>query len=279
MGRGEIGESLRRSTVHIRSAGRGRQSAGSGVIWESGGTVITNAHVVGSGGHSVELWDGRTFAAQIEERDDRHDLARLKLNVGGLPARMPREDPAKPGELVIAVGNPMGFTGALSTGTVRATSPIAGLGRRLWIQSAIQLAPGNSGGPLADSEGRLLGINTMIVSGGVALAIPVAIVEQFMREGPSPRLGVTVQAVSRMRGKGLGLLILKVDPGSPADRASLLIGDVVIGTHDIAFQSAADLGDAVVASRLLRLRFLRGDSTREREVSVSFEGRSGKRAA
>jgi serine protease Do len=279
MGMGEIGESLRRSTVHIRGAGRGRQSAGSGVIWESSGTVITNAHVVDSGDHSVELWDGRTFPARIDERDDQRDLARLKLNTAGLPARIPREDPAKPGELVIAVGNPLGFTGALSTGVVRATGPIAGLGRRPWIQSAIQLAPGNSGGPLSDSEGRLLGINTMIVSGGIALAIPAGVVEQFLREGSGPRLGVTVQAVNRMRGKGLGLLILKVDQGSPADRASLLIGDVLIGTHDAVFQSVADLGDAVSGSGLLRLRFLRGDSTREREVSVSFEGRSGKRAA
>jgi serine protease Do len=217
----------------------------------------------------------------LEERDDQRDLARLKLRTSGLPARSPREEAAKPGELVIAVGNPLGFTGALSSGIVHATGPVSGLGRRPWVQAAIRLAPGNSGGPLADSEGRLLGINTMIVAGGIALAIPAAVVEQFLRNGSGPRLGVTVQAVSLMRAKGFGLLILKVEHDSPAAQASLLIGDVLIGTREAGFQTVSDLGDSIMAAGpgVIPLRFLRGDNPREREVSVSFEGRSGKRAA
>jgi serine protease Do len=86
MGIGEIGEGLRRSTVHVRSTGHGRQSAGSGVIWGSEGIVLTNAHVLHGGGYSVELWDGRSFPAELKERDDHRDLARLQLNTFGLPA-------------------------------------------------------------------------------------------------------------------------------------------------------------------------------------------------
>jgi serine protease Do len=279
MGRGEISEALRRSTVHIRGANGGRESAGSGVIWDSGGTVITNAHVLGSGSHSVELWDGRSFAAELVERDDRRDLAKLKIPASGLPARLARDEGAKAGEFVIAVGNPLGFIGALSTGVVHLVGPLPGWGRRSWVQSAIRLAPGNSGGPLADASGRLLGINTMIVSGGVALAIPAATLEQFVRNGPGPRLGITVQPVTLMRQKGFGLLILSVDHGSPAQQSSLLIGDILIGTHDTRFQASTDLSDVTMSPGVLVLRFLRGNNPREREVSVSLEGRSGKRAA
>jgi len=281
MGIGEIGERLRRSTVHIRSAGNGRQSAGSGVVWGSDGIVLTNAHVLGGGDYSAELWDGQSFPAELVERDDHRDLARLKLPTFGLPAIAPRQETARPGELVIAVGNPLGFTGALTTGVVHSTGSMPGLGRRAWVQAAIRLAPGNSGGPLADANGRLLGLNTMVVSGGIALAVPVAAVERFIRNGSGPRLGVTVREVKLTRRKGIGLLILKVDQGSPAEQASLLLGDVLIGIRGRAFQSANDLGDCVAAtgSGVLPLLFLRGNNPREREVPVVLQSGSGKRAA
>src|SRR5258706_3666993 len=208
MGIGETGELLRRSTVHIRSLNRGRQSAGSGVIWNSDGTVITNAHVLGTGDHTVELWDGRAFPAEVKERDDARDLARLRLRTAGLPALAPRSDPARPGELVIAVGNPLGFTGALTTGVVHANGAMPGLGRRRWVQAAIRLAPGNSGGPLADAAGRVIGINTMLVSGGIALAVPTATVEEFVKNGARPRLGVTVRIVRLDRRRSPGRLVM-----------------------------------------------------------------------
>ena len=142
MGIGEVGELLRRSTVHIRSISS-RQSAGSGVIWDTEGTIITNAHVLGKGSHLVELWDGRSLPADIKARDDQRDLAKLKLATTGLPAATFRNNPARPGELVVAVGNPLGFTGALTTGIVHAAGPFSGLGRRPWVQDAIRLRPGN----------------------------------------------------------------------------------------------------------------------------------------
>ena len=179
MGIGEVGELLRRSTVQIRGTSPRRESAGSGVIWDSEGTIITNAHVLGKGTHLVELWDGRSLPAEIKTRDDQRDLAKLKLATIGLPAAAFRSQPVRPGELVVAVGNPLGFTGALTTGIVHAAGPFSGLGRRPWVQAAIRLAPGNSGGPLADAAGQLVGINTMIVSGGIALAVPSTTVEQW----------------------------------------------------------------------------------------------------
>src|SRR5579862_3692714 len=150
MGIGEVGERLRKSTVHIRSIDRRGQSAGSGVVWDRNGIVITNAHVIGKGNHSVELWDGRRIPAELSERDDQRDLARLRLPPEDRSVLTFRETPVRPGELVVAVGNPLGFTGALTTGVVHAMGPVPNLGRRKWVQAAIRLAPGNSGGPLAD---------------------------------------------------------------------------------------------------------------------------------
>jgi serine protease Do len=278
MNMGEVGELLRRSTVHIRSANLLRPTAGSGVIWDREGTVVTNAHVVGKGNHLVELWDGRSLPAEVQARDDQRDLAKLKLATAGDPAATFRISPLKPGELVIAVGNPLGFTGALTTGVVHSVGPFTGFGRRPWVQASIRLAPGNSGGPLADAAGQVVGINTMIASGGIALAVPSATVEDFVRNGVRPRLGVAIREVRSKQGSGL--LIMNIDEGSPAEHASLLIGDLLIGTPEALFATAFDLADAIgEASGRLRLRFLRGDNAREREVVVSLGGRFTREAA
>lgn len=252
MGIGEVGEQLRRSTVKV-------QSAGSGVIWNSDGTIITNAHVAERGDYNVELWDGRSFPAKIADRDPVRDLAILKIATTGLPAATFRLTPVRAGEIVIAVGNPMGFTGALSTGVAHASGPN-------WVQAAVRLAPGNSGGPLADAAGAVIGINTMVVRGGLALAVPAAAVEDFIRNGSTPRLGVTLRPV-QLENNRFGLLIMEIEPGSAAERSSLFPGDILLG-----FRSLEDLGSAIAASRsgCLKLRFLRGDRTRERQVSVSF---------
>jgi serine protease Do len=142
------------------------------------------------------------------------------------------------------------------------------------VQAAIRLAPGNSGGPLADATGHVVGINTMIVHGGIALAVPSATVNDFVRNGAGRRLGVTVQLVHLQRRKGRALLILSIDPGSPADGASLLIGDLLWGAGDASFMEAADLQDAIAdaGSGCLKLRFTRGDHVQEREVVVSLAG-------
>ncbi len=258
------------------------------MIWDSAGTIVTNAHVVGEGTHTgkgtqiVELWDGRSFPAEIHSRDDPRDLAKLKLPATGVPAATLRSSPVKPGELVIAVGNPLGFTGALTTGVVHAVGPFAGLGRRPWVQAAIRLAPGNSGGPLADAAGHVIGINTMLVSGGIALAVPAATVEEFLKNGARPRLGVTVRDGALASAKRRGTVDHEHrEQAARAEQASLLIGDILIGTHDSRFTTAADLSDAIAETRSqrLRLHFLRGDNAREREVVISLANRVAREAA
>src|SRR5258705_13171475 len=120
--------------------------------------------------------------------DSRRDLAALCIAASGLPAvSVADSSQIRPGELVIAIGNPLGFVGALSTGVIQAVGPLRGIGSQQWVQAGVRLAPGNSGGPLADARGRVIGVNTT-VAGGLALAIPDA------------WLGVTVHPVRVPRG-------------------------------------------------------------------------------
>ncbi|HLG98955.1 MAG TPA: trypsin-like peptidase domain-containing protein [Bryobacteraceae bacterium] len=273
-GFGEVAEKLRRSTVRVVSGARGAEGTGSGVIWTSDGTVITNAHVVLGDSAQVELWDGRALQAQVAARDTRADIALLKLSVPGLPAISWRDSTTlRTGELVLAVGNPLGFVGALTTGVVHASGSVRGLGRRHWVHAAIRLAPGNSGGPLADADGRVVGINTMVVLGGVALAIPSDTVAEFLKRGSRPALGVVVRPVEQ-RGLGIGLLVLQVIRNSPAERASLMIGDLLVSVNGCRLESVDDLGEAINAgaSADLRIGFLRGDRRSERAVAVRIAG-------
>jgi serine protease Do len=273
-GFGEIAEQLRRSTVLVHAGGRG---AGSGVIWSSDGVVVTNAHVVHGSRVSVQLWDGREFEAATVSRDPRRDLAQLRIDATNLPAASAADSSElRPGELAIAIGNPLGFVGALATGVIHAMGPLRGLGRQDWVQADVRLAPGNSGGPLANAHGRVVGINTM-VAGGLALAIPSNAVRDFLSAGPANSwLGVTVHPAliprSGNAAKTFGLVILEVEPGSPADLASLLPGDILLGTEEKSFASIEDLARALRGRvpRVLRLEFLRGDYSKIRRVAVQL---------
>jgi serine protease Do len=129
------------------------------------------------------------------------------------------------------------------------------MGRQNWIRADVQLAPGNSGGPLANAQGHVAGINTAIAN-GLGLAVPINAAVEFLRRGAPPSLGVTLRPVS------LGLEILQVEPGGAAAEASLRAGDVLLVSFD-------DLGDALDSGRdVLHLQFVRGDPARVREVSV-----------
>ena len=281
-GFGEIAEQLRRSTVLIHSGGRG---SGSGVIWSSDGFLLTNAHVVRSRRPTVQLWDGREFQATVHSRDPFRDLAQLRIDATNLPAASAADSSLlRPGELAITIGNPMGFVGALENGVIQGVGPLLGLGPHSWVQAEVRLAPGNSGGPLADARGRVVGINTM-VAGRLALAIPSNAVRDLLSAAPSDgRLGVTVHPafVPRpYRAKTFGLVILEVEPESPAALASLLPGDILLGTGERRFASLEDLGRALQGNgpRVLRLEFLRGDYERIRRVSVELGNRLAARSS
>ena len=273
-GFGEVAEQLRRSTVLIHAGG-----SGSGVIWSKDGIIVTNAHVARRSQVGVQLWDGRELEARAMSRNLRRDIALLRVNANNLPAATPADSSqVRPGELAIAIGNPLGFIGALTTGTVHAIGPLRGLGPHPWIQANLRLAPGNSGGPLADVRGRIIGINTM-VAGRLALAIPSNAVQDLLSSGPSDSwLGVTVHPVEvpqvAGRGRAFGLVVLEVEPGGPAANASLLPGDILLGTEEKPFTSIDDLSQVLRGRgpRLERLEFLRGDYLRVRRVSVQLGG-------
>jgi serine protease Do len=273
-GFGEIAEQLRRSTVLIHAGVRG---SGSGVIWSTDGLVVTNAHVVRGSHACVQLWDGREFEAAIQSRDPRRDLAQLRIDAENLPAASPADSSqVRPGELAIAIGNPMGFVGALATGVIHGVGPLPRLGSQSWVQADVRLAPGNSGGPLADARGRIVGINTM-VAGRLALAIPSNVVRDFLSGGSADAwLGVTIHPAliprPASRPKTFGLVILEVEPGSPAALASLLPGDILLGTEEKPLASLEDLSRALRGSgpRALRVEFLRGDYTSIRRVTVQL---------
>jgi serine protease Do len=270
-GFGEIAERLRRSTVRIVHGGGRREASGSGVIWRSDGLILTNAHVARGDRPKVELWDGRECEGEVRARDARRDLAAVRIGIGGLPAATTADSTRlRPGELVVAVGNPLGFIGALTTGVVHALGPLRGHGRQSWVHAAIRLAPGNSGGPLADASGRVVGLNTMIATGGLALAVPSNAVAQFLeRDGSRAQLGVVVRPVPLRNRGALGLLILEVSADGPANAASLLMGDVLTGANGRSFESLDDLSDALESGHgVLSLQFLRGDRNVEREVAV-----------
>lgn len=276
---GEVAERLRRSTVQV-SVGRSRGS-GSGVVWTADGLIITNAHVARADRARVELWDGSEFEAELLARDARRDLASLRIRAGDLPAAASGDSSAlRPGELVLAVGNPLGFIGALTTGVVHAIGPVRGIGRQPWVQAAVRLAPGNSGGPLANARGQVIGVNTMIASGGLALAVPSSAVREFLRGVTRPALGVSLRPVPWNDRGSIALVVLEVSPQSPAAAASILIGDLLLGANGTRFRSVDDLADVIDSSagKVLTLQFLRGDHRKTREVAVRFEAGSAEAA-
>ncbi len=176
----ELIETLRHSVVLVR----GRDGHGAGVIWEAQGLIVTNDHVVRGDRAVVELADGRHLEARVTARDREEDLALLRVSARDLPA-VPVGDSRglRVGELIVAVGHPWGVRETATLGIVSATGPGTWLGRarRDLLQADVRLAPGNSGGPLADARGRVVGIASMVMSPGVALAVPAHVVERFVR--------------------------------------------------------------------------------------------------
>ena len=269
-GFGEVAERLRRSTVVVRGHARG---GGSGVICSGDGLIVTNAHVLGNRSASVQLWDGRELVADIARMDRSCDLAALRVPAAGLSAAtLSDSSRVRAGELALAIGNPLGFVGALSTGVIHAVGRLPGLGAAVWVQANLRLAPGNSGGPLANAFGEVIGINAM-VAGRLALAIPSTTVKNFLvGRASSAWLGVSVSPVRVPDGRSgrFGLVILEIEEASPAALASFLPGDILLGTEERGFGHIEDLRILLQAGseRQVRFEFLRGDYSKVRKVTV-----------
>jgi serine protease Do len=169
---GAVAGRLRLSTVRIL----GGDGCGSGVIWRPDGVIVTNAHVARDGLQRVELADGRKFTGKVFARDPKRDLAAIQIEGSSFPSLTIRDAKTlRAGEMVIAVGNPMGEVGAASVGIVHSAPRNGSL-----IFADVRLLPGNSGGPLADVEGRVVGINTLVAA-GLGCAIPSNAVARFLR--------------------------------------------------------------------------------------------------
>jgi serine protease Do len=172
----ELAGRLSRSVVEVRSG----NGFGAGTIWRSDGLIVTNNHVVPFGRAEVRLADGTSTIGQVLARDPGNDLAVIEVALRGLPSVDVRRDPVRTGELVMAIGHPFGVRHAAALGIV--TTPIGtveGFERPL-IRADVPIGPGNSGGPLVDAIGRVVGINAM-VGGGLALAVPSALAEALVR--------------------------------------------------------------------------------------------------
>jgi serine protease Do len=278
---GRVVEALRRSTVRIAIDSYEYGGNGSGIALLNE-RVITNAHVVRGSRIAVESWEGESRPAQLLQTDSRRDLALLE--VPGLEAaagELGDSDRVRVGTPVLAVGNPLGFTGAVSSGIVHHVGPAHSFSRLKWIYADLRLAPGNSGGPLADFQGHIIGMNTMIV-GGIALAIPSRALQAFLScSGKPPRnLGIVVRPVAISQGR-LGMVILEVTPGGAAEAASLLPGDILVGAGAVQFEELDDLKTAIdeAPGGLLRLAFYRAGTKSLRYVTVQVEPARAKTAA
>jgi len=201
-------------------------------------------------------------------RDERRDLAALHISSTDLPAATVLDsDALRVGQLVMAVGNPLGLVGAMTLGIIHAIAPAEGHGRGAWVQADVHLAPGNSGGPLADAGGRVAGINSM-VAGRLGLAVPSNVVQGFLGTGRA-RLGATLQTVLvPVDGRQIpGMLVLEVTPGSVAEHASLTIGDILIGVDGRTIESPGDLTaglDALEVQGSIAVDLLRGGKRESR---------------
>lgn len=177
-------ERLRSSVARIIN-GDGIDGSGAAIAWRGNGLFVTSAHVVRSPHISVMTPDGRQFRGEIVARDPHRDIAIVRAPAAMMPP-VQTADPGtlRPGSLVFAIGHPFGVVEALSAGVLQAVGWLpAGLepGRQRlrWVQADVRLAPGNSGGPLADSEGRVIGVSAMVLA-GLALAVPATDVEAML---------------------------------------------------------------------------------------------------
>ena len=228
-------------------AGYGRgESLGSGVVFTGDGFLLTNAHVVGkSTAGTAEFSDGTSAPFRVVGADSLSDLAVLRANgPTPEPAELGEADNLRVGQLVVAVGNPLGLAGSVTAGVVSALGrslPARGRVIEDVIQTDAALNPGNSGGALADASARVVGINTAVAGVGLGMAVPVngttrRIISALMQDGRVRRayLGLAmtpgpVPAQWRERlGRKTGLLVAQVVAGGPADRAGLRPGDLLL---------------------------------------------------
>jgi serine protease Do len=279
----KLARTMARATVEISVNNRG---GGCGIIWDRD-VIVTNAHVVGSARRArVKLHDGSTLPGEVMFRDEQRDLAEVRFDVPSgelVGAAIGNAADLRVGDIVAAFGAPLGIAGALTLGIVH-RKPVDADGRiHRWIEADVRLAPGNSGGPLMDARGRVVGVNSMIAY-GLALAVPSESVARFLRlRGDRAWIGISVEMVRLDRAEGeIGLLIAETTPGGPAARAGIIAGDVIVGVEGRSFDRPGvlerELGDREPGA-VLRVAVLRGGALREIVVTTGSTTARTDRAA
>jgi S1-C subfamily serine protease len=237
-----------------------RAGSGSGIIVNRDGVVLTNAHVVGqSRTVEVGLADGRTLTGQVAGVDPTIDVAVVRVPAQNLPAApLGDSDRLQVGQAAIAIGNPLGLERTVTSGVVSAVNRNPrGISLDGLIQTDAAISPGNSGGPLVDSRGRVIGINTAVLSGagasGLGFAVPINlandVVRQILETGRITRayLGVSFADVDQELARQFGLpvkqgiIIGAVEGGSPAARAGIRPQDIIVKGNDTPVESGGDL--------------------------------------
>jgi serine protease Do len=246
--------------VRQRVRGGGVDGAGSGVVITPDGFALTSAHVVGGTDRgSASFVDGREVAFDVVGRDPLSDLAVLRLQGEGFSSAELGEAAAlRVGQLVVAIGNPMGFAGSVTAGVVsalgRALPVLAGRVVENVIQTDAALNPGNSGGALADGRARVVGINTAVAGVGLGLAVPIddstrRIMHALMTAGRFQRAYIGIAGggrplpprVAAAVGREHGVEVMEVVAGSPAARAGIRSGDLIVELDGVAITDARDL--------------------------------------
>ncbi len=277
-------EKLAPSVANLRV---GRRGGGSGVAITPDGFMLTNAHVVGTGGRvSASFTDGRELSAEVVGTDPLTDLALLRAHDALTPAELGDAAELRVGQLVVAIGNPHGFAGSVTAGVVsalgRSLPAGAGEARRMIddvIQTDAALNPGNSGGALAEGHGRVVGINTAVAGVGLGLAVPInattrKVIAELMRSGRVRRAWIGVAAGARPLpprvrasvGRERAVEVVEVMADSPAARAGLRPEDLIVAVDGAPVAGVDDLhrlmdGDAI--GRACTLTVVRGDGERE----------------
>jgi len=281
-----------RQPRHAPDMPRHQQGIGSGVIVTKDGYILTNNHVVdGAEEVKVALQDGREFTAKVIGRDPKSDVAVIKVEAKDLPAvAMADSDKVEVGDVVLAIGNPFGIGQTVTTGIVSATGRAGTLGLDYedFIQTDAAINPGNSGGALVDANGRLIGINTAILSRsggnqGIGFAIPTKlardVMDNLVKDGHVTRgyVGVMIQDVSPALAKefslkdGKGALVSDVTAKSPAEKAGLKSGDVIIEFNEKKVSDSRHLKLEVARTKpgeTVSVKILRDGATKTLDVTV-----------
>jgi len=243
--------------------GRGQ---GSGLVLAPDGYILTNSHVARARGNLAVRMSGIDEAeAELVGADDRTDLAVVRVPARDLPALSLGSPALRVGQLVVAIGNPLGFERSVSLGVVSAlyrTLPTRTGGLEGLVQTDAAVNPGNSGGPLVDAQGEVVGITTAMVpfAPGLGFAIPastaswVAAVLMHAGEVKRPYIGIAARAeelhtpIQRDAGQDRGVRVVHVEPGTPAERAGLRAGDVLLAANESALGTLDDLQKVMVLS-------------------------------